>query len=160
LTRPPVRPGPGSFVLGLVLAIVAGCGGSEVPDTAPAPLAEGRAAGVPWRLEGRRHAGQPCISLLFAGAAQSTPERCGIRRTSLRHLEPITARVGDRLLVFSPLAGGARRVRLDAADGSIRLEPARQEPGFPGRFFVADLDPGLAPVVVRAFAGGGRAVVT
>jgi len=65
---------------------------------------------------------------------------------------------GGRVLVFSPLPAGARRVRLDATDGSIRIEPARTAPGFPARFFVIDLDPAERPQDVRAFTQGGRMV--
>ena len=123
-------------------------------------VAEGRAGEQPWRLMGRRQGGRPCLSLVIVGPNREDAGRCGIRRTPLRHLDPVTVPVGSRLVVFSPLPSRARRVRVDTADGAIRLEPARAAAGFPDRFFVLDLDLENPPVAVRAFADGGRAVVT
>jgi len=102
----------------------------------------------------------PCTLLFLGGSDQATNARCGVRRTPLRHLDPVVLGVGTRLLVFSPLPAGARRVRVDGADGSIRVEPARVATGFPGRFFVVDLPTDSPPTQVQAFADGGRAVVT
>ncbi len=124
------------------------------------PLADGAADGLAWRLEGRRFAGLPCVTLIHVGLDRPPFGGCGIQRTPLRHLEPVTVTIGSRLLVFSPLPERARRVRLDGADTSILVEPARQAPGFPGRFLLADLDRGQEPQTVRVFGDGGRAVVT
>jgi len=140
------------------LALLGGCGQAKPADTSPVLLAEGRVGDQPWRLEGRRMGGEPCASLLLVGSDGPAADRCGIRSTPLRHLDPVNVSAGGRVLVFSPLPDGARRVRLDAPDGSIRLEPARTAPGFPARFFVVDLDPKESPKEVRAFAQDGRMV--
>lgn len=99
------------------------------------------------------------MTLVVEGRGGPPAERCGVVRTSLRTIEPATVTVGGRLLVFSPVEARARRVRLDHAGGAIRIVPARSAPGFPARFFLADLDPEDDPSAVRAFAEGGRAVV-
>ena len=157
---PPRRRGGWALAFAAALVLAGGCGGGTPPDTAPVPLAEGAAGGQPWRLDGRRLAGQLCVSLVLVGLDQPPVGRCGIERTSLRHLEPVTTTVGGRLLVFSALPERARRVRLDGSDTSIQVEPARQAPGFPGRFLLVDLDLRRPPVTVRVFGDGGRAVVT
>ncbi|MEO5680116.1 MAG: hypothetical protein ABIS47_10650 [Acidimicrobiales bacterium] len=141
------------------LGLAAGCGAGAGADTAPVVLAEGVAGGQPWRLEGHRAGGQLCSSLVLVGVDEPPAGRCGLPRTSQRLLDPVTAAFAGRLVVFSALPARARRVRLDGADASLDVEPARAAPGFPGRFFVADLDPATAPVTVRLFAEGGRAVV-
>lgn len=128
-------------------------------DTPEVLLAEGQAGDRRWRLAGRRLAGEPCVSLVVAGEGEATTDRCGIRRTDLRHLVPLTSVVGGRLLVFSALEARARRVRLDHPDGTIRIEPAHSAAGFPARFFLVELDPADQPLTVRAFGDGGRAVV-
>lgn len=122
-------------------------------------LAEGLVGDQPWRLEGRRLGGQPCLSLELVGLDRPPVRGCSVRRTPLRHLSPVTVPAGGRVLVFSAVEASARRVRLDGADGSIRIEPARQAPGFPARFFVVEVAAGEDPLTVRAFADGGRAVV-
>jgi hypothetical protein len=140
-------------------ATLAGCGGAPA-DTATVLLTEGRAGSQPWRLEGRRAHGQPCVSLVLPGVDRPPEDRCGVMRNGLRQLEPDTVTVDGRLLVFSPLTGRARRVRLDELDGTIMVEPARQASGFPARFFLVDLEPAHKPLAVRVFGEGGRAVVT
>lgn len=146
--------------LGLLLAAaLAGCGDTP-PDTPMVPLAEGQAGDQAWRLEGQRRLGQACASLILVGVDRPPVGRCGVRRTELRHLDPIAVTVGTRLLVFSPLPSKARRVRLDSGDGTIRVEPARTAPAYPARFFVVDRDPDDAPMHVRVFGEGGRAVVS
>lgn len=147
-------------LLVLVAVLAGGCRPAGPPDTPTVVLADGRAGDQPWRLEGRRTAGRPCLFLLVPGTDQPVDSHCGIRAADLRHLSPNLAVVGGRLLAFSAVAARARRVRLDGADGSITIVPARPARGFPARFFVADLDPGHPPLVVRVFAGGGRAVPT
>ena len=144
----------------LALGLAGACGGAEPADTAPVPVAEGMAGEQAWRLVGRRQGGQPCLSLVIVRANREEAGRCGVRRTPLRHLDPVTVPVGPRLVVFSPLSDRARRVRVDTADGAIRIEPARAAAGFPARFFVVDLDLENPPMAVRVFAEGGRAVVT
>lgn len=147
--------------MALVAALPLGsCGGGSLADTATVPLAEGRAGDQAWRLEGRRLDGQPCTVLVLVGIDRPPVGRCGVRRTPLRHVDPVTLTVGGRQLVFSPLTTAARRVRVDTVDGTIRMEPARTAAGFPARFFVVDLDPGNGPQTVRVFAERGRAVVT
>lgn len=147
-------------ILVLVLAsAAAGCGRGGPAGTAPVVLTEGRAGEQAWRLEGQRLGGDPCVSLLLLGQDRPRAGRCGVRRTALRHLDPVTATVEGRVLAFSPLPTSARRVRLDGADGSIRILPARRAAGFPARFFVADLTPGSEPTAVRVFAEHGRAVI-
>lgn len=141
------------------LGLAAGCGPGTRPDTALVVLAEGVAGGQTWRLDGRRAGGRLCSTLVLVGVDQTASERCGFPRTTDRLLSPVAVSLGGRLVVFSALPGRARRVRLDGADGSLDVEPARLAPGFPGRFFVADLDPAAGPVTVRLFADGGRSVV-
>jgi hypothetical protein len=156
-----VRP-PGVLLVALTLGLAASgaCGAGTPADAVPVLLSEGRSGQQAWRLEGRRTRGAPCVSLTLDGSPGPAVDWCGIRRTDLRHIEPAVAPVGDRLLVFSSLPARARRVRFDGSDGSIRIEPARTAPGFPARFFVIDVDPAQPPAAVRAFAEGGRAVVT
>ena len=143
----------------LVLGALAGCRKTPA-DTPMVPLAEGRAGDQAWRLEGRRGLGQLCVSLVLVGVERPPAGRCGVTRNQLRHLVPVVVTVSTRLLVFSPLPGTARRVRLDSGDGTIRVEPAGSAPGFPARFFLAERDPDDRPIDVRAFGDGGRAVVT
>ncbi len=144
----------------LVAALTFGSCGGSLSDTATVLLAEGRAGDQPWRLEGRRLDGKPCAFLVLVGGDRPPVGRCGVSRTPLRHVDPVSVPVGGRQLVFSPLTIDARRVRVDTVDGTIRIEPARTAAGFPARFFVADLDPGNGPATVRVFAERGRAVVT
>ena len=141
-------------------AALAGCGGATPPDTVPVLLTEGTTGGEAWRLEGWRAEGQPCVALVAQDADRPMAERCGIWRTPQRHLNPVVAGLGDRILVFSALAADARRVRLDGNDGSIRVETAQSAAGFADRFFVVDLAVDNRPVAVRVFGDGGRAVVT
>lgn len=148
----------GTVVLASVLLV--GCGGAVEPaDTPPVLLAEGRVGQQPWRLDGRRTDGRLCTSLVVGDGDEPTDSRCGLRRTPLRHLDAPSIAVDGRLLVVSALPERARRVRIDGADGSLLVEEARDAPGFPGRFFVADLDQAAEPVTVRIFAGGGRPVI-
>ena len=142
----------------LVLVLPGGCRRADRPDTPTVVLADGTAGDQLWRLEGRRLGGAPCVELVLPGVAEAPTGGCGTRRTTLRHLQPHRAIVGGRLLVFSPVAARARRVRLDSGAGSIPILPARVATGFPVRFFLADLDPGHDPLYVRVFADGGRAV--
>lgn len=162
-TRRSVRRGLAPVAATLALATAGsaatGCRDPARPDTTPVVLTDGTAGGQRWRLEGRRLGGQPCVTLVVEGREVPAVERCGIRRTAPRTLEPAGVTVGGRLLVFSPLVARARRVRLDHADGALRIVPARSTPGFPARFFLADLDPADDPVAVAVFAQGGRAVV-
>jgi len=144
----------------LTLVLAASCGGSKPPDTNLVPLAEGKAGDQTWRLEGQRLGGQLCVSLVLPSIDRPPAGRCGIRRTPLRHLDPVTVMVGSRRVVFSPLPRPTQRVRIDGGDGAIRIEPARSAAGFPARFFVVDLDRNDNPMAVRAFGRGGRAVVT
>lgn len=144
----------------LALAFVAaGCGTDEPPDTAPVLLAEGRVGDRAWRLEGRRLGGEPCVSLVLDGGERPAPERCGIRRTQMRHLDPVFVPVGDRVLAYSPLVEKARRVRLDGVDRTIKVVPARQAPGFPARFFLTELGRGGELTTVRVFAKRGRSLI-
>jgi hypothetical protein len=147
-----------AIVLAAGLGLVGGCGRGVPSDTAPVLLAEGQAGAQPWRLEGRRQQGEPCATLVLVGLGRPPVERCGMRRTKLRHLEPVSVTVGGRLLVFAPVPARARRVRLDLADGAIRIEPARTATGFPARFFVVELQ--RPAETVRVFAEGGRAIVS
>ena len=144
------------------LSVAAGCGGGDgpPPDTPPVLLAEGSSGGQAWRLGGRREGGRLCTSLALAGSEEPADSRCGLRRTPLRHLDAPVIFVEDRLLVFSALPQQARRVRLDGADGSLHVEEGRDAAGFPGRFFVAEIDGSAYPVTVRVFGDGGRAIVT
>jgi hypothetical protein len=139
---------------------IVSCAGGDRPDTSTVVLTEGQVGDQRWRLEGRRLDGEPCTSLVLVGVDRPPIDRCGVRRTTLRHLDPAAVNVGDRRLVFSALPPAARRVRIDTVDGTIRMEPARTAPGFPGRFFVLDLDQRDGLVAVRVFAERGRAVVT
>ncbi len=148
-----------ALALALAAFLGAGCGAGRPADTPIVFLADGRAGRQPWRLEGQRRGGKPCVSLFVEGLDRPVSARCGIQRTPLRHLDPVTVTVASRLLVFSALEAQARRVRLDQPNGSIRMEPARSAPGFPSRFFLVDLDPDDPPLAVRAFGDGGRAVV-
>jgi len=148
-------------IIGAGLVLAAGCGGgASQPDTGRVLLAEGRVGDESWRLEGRREGGQLCTSLVLAGLPEPAVDRCGLRRTPLRHLDAPAIAVGGRLLVFSALPAKARRVRIDGGDGSLHVQPAAVADGFPGLFFVVDLDPVTDPVTVRVFADGGRAIVT
>ena len=143
------------------LALAAGCRGDDrPPDTPTTTLAEGRVGERPWRLDGRRADGQLCTALVLEGIPDPIAPRCGLRRTALRHLEPAVVEVEGRLLVFSALPERARRVRADLVDGSLRVTPAQAAPGFPGRYFVLELDPDERPFAVRVFGDGGRAIVT
>ena len=143
------------------LTVAAGCGGgAPAADTPPVLLAEGFIGGQAWRLDGRREGGRLCTSLVLADAEEPADSRCGLRRTPLRHLDAPAIFVEDRLLVFSALPQQARRVRIDGADGSLHVEEGRDAAGFPGRFFVADVDASAYPVTIRVFGDGGRAIVT
>jgi hypothetical protein len=148
------------LLLVLALVLAAGCDDSVPPDTEPVLLTTGQAGGQGWRLEGRRLKGELCVSLSLDGVDRPPAGRCGVRRTPLRHLDPVSITVGGRVLAFSAVPSRSVRVRLDTASGAIRIEPARLAAGFPARFFLVDLDPREAPVTVRVFADGGRAVVT
>ena len=129
------------------------------PDTPTVVLTDVPIGGDVGRLEGRRGDGQLCAALRVDSLIEPVAARCGLVRTVLRHLEPVTADVGDKVVLFSPLPSAARRVRIDGADGSLHIVPARIAPGFPGRFFSAVLDPAMTPATVRIFADGGRAVI-
>jgi hypothetical protein len=159
------RPGTRRFRRALAVALVGAlavvsCGGGDPADTPTVVLAEGQAGDQRWRLEGRRLRGEPCTFLVLVGVDRPPIDRCGVRRTPLRHLDPAAVNVGQRRLVFSPLPGAARRVRIDTVDETIRMEPARTAPGFPGRFFVVELGLQDGLVAVRVFAERGRAIVT
>lgn len=145
--------------LAAVAAAAAGCGEAAPPDTAAVLLSDVRLGGDPWRLEGRRLGGRLCAELWTASLPTPVTGRCGLERTPLRHLDPVTVTVGGRLVLFSALPSAARRVRIDGADGSLHIEPARTAAGFPGRWFLISFDPAVEPVTVRIFADGGRAVV-
>lgn len=148
------------LALAVVLAgLGAGYGPGDPADTAVVILTEGRTGEQAWRLEGQRRGGDACVSLVLAGQDRPAADRCGMRRTTERRLDPAIAAVDERLLVFSPVASRARRVRLDGADGSIRILPARRAPGFPARFFVADVEPRSQPIAVRVFAEHGRSII-
>ena len=139
----------------------AGCGsGAAPPDTRRVVLAEGRAGELAWRLEGQRTGGQLCTALVLVGLERPADSRCGLRRTVLRHLDAAAIAVGGRLLVLSAFPSRARRVRIDGGDGSLHVQAAEAAPGFPGRYFVVDLDQATIPVEVRVFGDGGRAIVT
>lgn len=95
---------------------------------------------------------------MAGGLDAPVAERCGLVRNALRHLEPVSLVFNGRLVLFSALPSTAQRVRIDGASGSLHIQPARQAPGYPGRFFIVDLDPTEAPVTVRIFGRGGRAI--
>jgi hypothetical protein len=138
---------------------VTGCGSATPPDTPTVVLADVRVPGDAWLLEGRRRDGQLCAALRIDSLTEPIAARCGVVRTELRHLEPVTAGIGDEVVLFSALPSAARRVRIDGADGSLHIVPASTAPGFPGRFFSAVLDPATSPQTVRIFADRGRAVI-
>lgn len=138
---------------------VAGCGSSTPSDTPTVVLADVPVEGDVWRLEGRRGGGQLCAALRVDSLTEPVAARCGLVRTEMRHLEPVTAGVGGKVVLFSALPSAARRVRIDGGDGSLQVFPARTAPGFPGRFFVAVLDSATTQQTVRIFAEGGRAVI-
>ncbi len=138
---------------------VTGCGSATPPDTATVLLTDVRVDDGAWRLEGRRRDGQLCATLRVDSLTEPVAARCGLVRTELRHLEPVTVALGGEVVLFSALPSAARRVRIDGADGSLHIVPADTAPGFPGRFFSAVLDPATSPQTVRIFADGGRAVV-
>jgi len=136
-----------------------GCGSATPPDTATVVLADVRVPGDAWLLEGQRRDGQLCAALRIDSLTEPIAAQCGLVRTELRHLEPVTAGVGDKVVLFSPLPSAARRARIDGADGSLHIVVAGTAPGFPSRFFSAVLDPAITPATVRIFAEGGRAVI-
>lgn len=152
----------GPWLTTLVAAVApwaAGCGSSTPPDTPTVVLADVPVEGDVLRLEGRRGDGQLCAALRVDSLTEPVAARCGLVRTALRHLEPVTTGVGDKVVLFSALPSAARRVRIDGGDGSVQVVSARSAPGFPGRFFVAVLDSATTPQTVRIFADGGRAVI-
>lgn len=157
MTRPGVM--LAVIVVFVVLGVAVGYGQVDPADTPPVVLIEGTTGQQGWRLEGRRLGGDPCVSLALAGQDRPAAQGCGIRRTEQRHLDPIVASVGERVLVFSPLPARARRVRFDSADGTIRMLPADRAAGFPARFFLTDMAPGDEPSAVRVFADHGRSVI-
>ncbi len=138
---------------------ITGCGSATPPDTTTVALTDVPVDDGAWRLEGRRRDGQLCATLRIDSLTEPVAARCGLVRTELRHLEPVTAGIGDKVVLFSPLPSAARRVRIDGADGSLHIVVAGTAPGFPGRFFSAVLDPAITPATVRIFADGGRAVI-
>jgi len=137
---------------------MAGCGGAAPPDSPLVVLGDLRIGAEQWRLEGRRTDGRLCTALLAEGTTDPITRRCGLERTALRHLQPSLVALGGRIVLFSALPAQSRRVRIDGGEGLVRIEPARQAPDFPGRFFLTDLDPAVGPVTVRIFGDGGRAI--
>jgi len=138
--------------------VLAGCTEATPPNSALVVLGDLRIGGEQWRLEGRRTDGRLCTALLAEGTTDPITGRCGLERTALRHLQPSLVALGGRIVLFSALPAAARRVRIDGGDGLLRVEAAQQVPGFPGRFFLTDLDPAVGPVTIRIFGEGGRAI--
>jgi len=138
---------------------VGGCTDATPPDRPLVVLGDLRIGAEQWRLEGRRTDGRLCTALLAEGTTDPITGRCGLERTALRHLQPSLVALRGRVVLFSALPAAARRVRIDGGDGLLCVEPARQAPDFPGRFFLTDLDPAVGPVTVRIFGEGGRAIL-
>jgi hypothetical protein len=146
---------PSAFAA-LALLLTA-CAARTAPADTPTVLLEHAGPNGAWELTGGRRAGRLCATLRAGGDVIG--ERCGSEMTDIRTWEVTTVAYGERVIAFAPLPSSALHVRIDGVDDSLHVVDAQTAEGFPGRFFLDDVDSRASPQVVRVFAAHGRALV-
>jgi hypothetical protein len=147
----------GALAIGAFAVFLTACASGAVGADTPTVLLDRAGPNGVWELTGQRRGGRLCATL--RAGEDVIGERCGSEMTDTRTWEVTTVAYGERVIAFAPLPSAALHVRIDGVDDSLHVVDARTAAGYPGRFFLDDVDSRASPQVVRVFAAHGRALV-